>query len=288
MFRPSLHPHHTIPNNKQNKVENLADIMEFKPNQCYHRKACTKGKTMQIYPFSPLWLITIVLSFTIIHSIKQTYKNKPIEKRKNFIKNFNIFVILFWITYKWTLSKDPSYDFIFWNELPLHLCNVTCILFLIASIKDWNLLRGLCFFTGTLGILFAFIMPDTNFSYISLFSYRGIGYWGYHALMLIQSMSLVTLNIIQPDSKDVTRILILLALLCLTIHGVNLILRATVYDQANYFYTFGIPGNIIMDFLIQKIPYPFLFMTPILVPLWIVCNLISKVIQNLKDKEKVA
>ena len=243
---------------------------------------------MQIYPFSPTWYATIVLSLAMIHYIQQYFKNKTIQQKKQFIKYFNIFVILFWIAYKWSLSMDPNYNFIFWNELPLHLCNVTCILFLIASIKDWDILRGLCFFTGTLGIIFAFIMPDANFSYISLFSYRGIGYWGYHGLMLVQSMSLVTLNIIQPDTKDVTRILILLALLCLSIHGVNLLLRATVYDQANYFYTFGIPGNIIMDFLIQKIPYPFLFMTPILVPLWIVCNLISCVIQNIRENEKTA
>ena len=33
MFRPLLHPHHTIQASKQNKVENLADIMELKPNQ---------------------------------------------------------------------------------------------------------------------------------------------------------------------------------------------------------------------------------------------------------------
>lgn len=242
---------------------------------------------MQVYPFSLSWFGYILLSLLFIKQIKKYYVHDTMQSKKEFIKRFNIFVIIFWILYKTILSMDPTYTFNFWNELPLHLCNISCILFLIASIKDWDLLRGLCFFTGTLGIFFAFLMPDANFAYISCVSPKAIGYWGYHSLMLVQSVSLITLNIIQPTKKDVTNIVTLLALLCLSIHGINLLLRATVYSQANYFYTFGIQGNIITDFLLQKIPYPFLFMIPIVLPLWIVCVLISKMIETIKNNEKL-
>ena len=242
---------------------------------------------MQIYPFSTMWYLTILLSIYMIHTIKKTYKNQTLETRKNFIKQFNILVIVFWIIYKTTLKFDPNYPFNIWNELPLHLCNITCILFLIASIKDNDILRGLCFYTGTIGIVFAFIMPDPNFSNLPIYHFRSIGYWGYHTLMLVQSISLITLNIIQPTKQDVRKIISLLALLTLSIHAINVGLRLTIHPQANYFYTFGIPGNIIMDSLQQIIPYPFLFMLPILAPLYIVCLLISKMINTIKDNEKL-
>ena len=242
---------------------------------------------MQIYPFSTMWYLTILLSIYMIHIIKKTYKNQTLETRKNFIKQFNILVITFWIIYKTTLKFDPTYNFNLWNELPLHLCNITCILFLIASIKDNNILRGLCFYTGTIGIVFAFIMPDANFSNLPIYHFRSIGYWGYHALMLIQSISLITLDIIQPTKQDIQKILSLLALLTFNIHIINLLLRLSIYPQANYFYTFGIPGNIIMDSLLQLIPIPFLFLLPILIPLYIVCLLISTLINTLKNNEKL-
>ena len=242
---------------------------------------------MQIYPYSPTWYLYIIAAIYLIYEIKKKYKNEKIQTRKDFIKQFNILVILYWIIYKYMLSIDPNYNFNIWNELPLHMCNLTCILFLIASIKDWNTLRGLCFFTGTIGVIFALIMPDTNFTNIPTLSFRAIGYWGYHTLMIVQSVSLITLNIIQPDTKDVTHIILLLIIITLVIHGINVLLRQTICQDANYFYTFGIPENIIMDYLQQKIPHPFLFMLPIILPLWFVCTSISYGIQIIKNKQKL-
>lgn len=61
--------------------------------------------------------------------------------------------------------------------------------------------------------------------------------------------------------------MLLLAVLYLSIYVLNLVLRKLSGYPVNYMYTFGLPGNAIMDYMYKLFPiYPFYIM-PIVIPL---------------------
>ena len=57
-------------------------------------------------------------------------------------------------------------------------------------------------------------------------------------------------------------------------HGVNLLLRATVSPQANYFYTLGLEGNPVLEGLWALLPVPLAYELPLLLVLLAVCALV--------------
>ena len=51
------------------------------------------------------------------------------------------------------------------------------------------------------------------------------------------------------------------------VHGVNVLLRATVFGGANYFYTFGLEGNVVLEGLWALLPMPLVYELPLLLVL---------------------
>lgn len=171
--------------------------------------------------------------------------------------------------YKYFLSIDAQFralngGFNWWDELPLHLCNINLILIPIAVLTKKKPLLGFCFFVGPLGALFALIMPDSHFSGFSLLLPRMLGYYGTHFMVIVAALSLVTLGLYRPRFKDLPFTVLALAAVALVVFGINALMRYTgVNPAANYFYIWEpLQGVSLLELFYQWIPIPYLYMLP--------------------------
>lgn len=217
------------------------------------------------------------------------------EKRRRFVLALGVFTLLFLIAYRFALSREPSYFFEFWNELPLHPCNLMVFLGIAAAAADRRLLQNFCFLAGTLSVLAALAAPLSSFSGISLLSSMGIGYYGFHGLALLLCLNFPVLGLTRPELRDLPPVLALSALLTGAAHLLNLLLRATVCPQANYFFTFGVPDNPLLGPLRAAIPVDLLFLLPLVavLALWSLalvglCRLSEKLAARLRKNKTSA
>lgn len=190
-------------------------------------------------------------------------RKKQRKEKLNFMMGLSLFVLLYLLVYKAFLSQEPEADFIIWNELPLHLCNISGILAFFGAWKDRRTLQGMCFFECTIGAVLALLIPTEGFSDVPFFCARGLGYWGFHFLVLFLGLAFVVSGVFQPRFSDIPKANGLGVLIALGAHGVNLLLRATVYSEANYFYTFGLEGSAVAEKIFGLIPIPFLCVLPV-------------------------
>lgn len=192
---------------------------------------------------------------------------------RRFLGLLALFTLLYLWGYKTLLSLQPDFDFSLWNELPLQPCNLLAALALLAAATDWRPLKTFCLCAGIPFATVALLMPVDGFSQVPLFSVYAIGFYGFHGLVLVLAVSFGTLRVCRPRWRDVPGAAALLAGLGAAAHGVNLLLRSTVYPQANYFYTFGLEGNAVLEALWSLLPVPLIYELPLLLVLLAVCAL---------------
>ena len=180
--------------------------------------------------------------------------------------------------YKILLALSSSYEFVLWNELPLYPCNLVAFLTLPAALLEGRigrLLKAFCFYGGIVFAPVAMLMPVAGFSDIPLFSVNAIGFYGFHGLVLALSVSFGTLKVYRPMFRDIPGVLLVLVFLALPVHGISMLLRATVYPEANYFYTYGLEGNPVLEGLKGLIPIPLVYQLPLLLVMGILCAVIT-------------
>ena len=169
------------------------------------------------------------------------------------------------------MSFNPEFDFQFWNELPLQPCNLIAILAILAAATDWQVLKNFCLCAGIPFAMVALLMPVDGFSQVPLFSVNAIGFYGFHGMVLALSVSFATLGVCRSRLRDIPGTAALLVGLGTAVHGVNVLLRATVFGGANYFYTFGLEGNVVLEGLWALLPMPLVYELPLLLVLIAVC-----------------
>ena len=220
-----------------------------------------------IKPLNPVWWAFLFLAVVISIILWALRRNK---ENRNFLFGLSIFLVVYYVCYKLLLTVAPDHEFIFWNELPLHLCNLIAILTIFTSRMSDSVIgrsmKGFCFYGGILFAILAMMMPIAEFSGIPLFSIKAIGFYGFHSLLIITAISFATMKIYHPQLKDIPLVLALILIFGLLAHILNHVLRATVFSEANYFYTFGIEGNVIMDALRRLIPFEFVWILPLALP----------------------
>lgn len=225
---------------------------------------------MIISVFSPTWFFAVALGLAVLILLSLLMQKKPREQKLHFMKVLSGAGLVFLLAYKVWIFFDPGYDAVFFDELPLNLCNIALVISYFAAKKDQRLLQAFLFYVSTLGAAMALLTPSEGFYDVPLYLARCIGYWGFHLLVLVISIGYVTLGIYQPRLRDIPYACLMLATLGALAHGCNTLLRATVSPTANYFFTYGINGNFITDALLRLIPRPFIFMLPLLLPLALV------------------
>jgi uncharacterized membrane protein YwaF len=193
--------------------------------------------------------------------------------------------LLFWV-YKYWLSQDVTYlqgvgreHFEIWLELPLQLCNINILLIPLALVIRRKSFFAFCFYTACLGALMAIVSPPTSFAG-NLFLPHNIGFYGTHALLIICGVSLATLGFFRPRQRDALWTVLILLLVTCAIHGVNTLMRHTLHVDANYFYTYGADGSLVLSDLYTILPIPLvylflltIFVVPVVMALTALINL---------------
>lgn len=226
---------------------------------------------MIIKAFNVVFFGLILFLAQIIVLLWFICRNKSTKFRKILIIVLSIANIIFFFVYKYFLSQDQEFliindidKFNWWNELPLQLCNINMFIIPLSLILNKKFLMGFSFFLAPLGALLSFMFPEPAFTGYSLFLMRNIGFYLTHGMIIVLGISLCTLGFFKSNFRILPAIaLTLLALACL-MHGVNVLLRATVCPYANYFFTY--PADISLLALFYRwIPVPLLYLLPGLV-----------------------
>lgn len=221
-----------------------------------------------IYMFSPVW--NAMFGFDVVLAVVLTFflKKKSTLFKTRFMSVMAILNIVYWFFYKYMLFRDPTYNFVLVNELPLHLCNINVVLIVFAINSRNPVLLNFCFCFGILGALMPIMAPDPLFANVPFTDIRGYGFYVYHHVLIVQSILLVSSGFYRPAFRDVPRSILILLVLYFIMFLVNALLRRLTGLPINYLYTYGLPGNPITDKLYELVPICPLFMLPVIVPLY--------------------
>jgi len=213
--------------------------------------------------FSPLWFLLFAVDAVLVVIITLLLKDKTIDDKAKAMTALAVFNLLYWVLYKFLLSRDPTFIFRPLMELPLHLCNINSILLLVALSTKKPALLNFCYCFGIFGAVMAMVAPDPDFVNMALFSgARGYGYWFYHHILVVQSVLLVTTGFYRPSYREVPKSMVILIVIYFLMYLVNLLVRALTGVPVNYMYTFGLPGNPVLELLHSILPVYPLYLVP--------------------------
>ena len=240
---------------------------------------------MIISTFSPAWLLMFAVQLILIAVLTLLGRGRSVEKKEHLILGLFSFICVFYVFYKgYLISPRCQIDTCFWNELPLALCQVASMMILPAVLTKNRILYGFVFFVSSLCSLMGLLMPVDGFHDIPLLSPESIGYFGFHGLVFVQAILVYTLGLYRPLGRDVPKIMALLALIALAVHGINFLLRCTVYPKANYFFTYFHEDNPVLKLFRGFIDINYVYLLPLLVPAGLVVWILALL---LREKKKV-
>jgi len=172
---------------------------------------------------------------------------------------------LLYIIYKFAQAHEGGYTFDIFSNLPLHFCNLNLLLLPLAlHTKNKTLMAYQLYFGVPLAAL-ALVTVYPTFLSRPMWHFTPFVYFFYHSILVVVPIALVKFKFYTPSFKNTCQPTILLVALTATIHGVNVILRATgIAPTANYFFTYGLEGDFFTELLWRFIPYPFFFLLPAL------------------------
>lgn len=221
-----------------------------------------------IAAFSAWWFVFLALTVGGLILSRLLLGKKSRKTQLRFLLFTGIAVFVYLAVYKVCLSLDTTYDFSWWNELPLNLCNLAPIFLILAAAFDKKPLFSYLYFNCTLGALVALAAAEVEFIDVKLLSARGLGYWGFHFLVLFLALAPIVIGTYRPRYRDILPSAGLIFLSAAIAHVINVLMRATVYEKANFFFTFGLEGNPIAEPLYNLLPVPLLWLIPVL-PIYI-------------------
>ena len=235
-----------------------------------------------------LWWF-VFLTVTVAGLAVCPFLLKTEKARKKFLIIGSIFVFVYLFFYKVVLLQDVDYDSCPWEELPLNLCNIAPILLIFAVYWDNRALKAFCLLNCTIGAIIACVFPIADFDGVLVLSARGIGYWGFHFMVIFLCVSLVTLGQYKPKFKDLLYSVPLFFAFACVMHGVNMAIRsAGLCDKPNYFFTYGLEGNALADLVYNILPIPLVWEVLMLPPVAAVEAVIIAVVRLLqKAADKV-
>lgn len=216
---------------------------------------------MIIKAFNIVWFLVIALFIgaTIFVTIK--LKNKEQITKDKFMTILGISNIVFFLLYKVWLSID-DYDFVFWKELPLQLCNINMFLIIIAARSKNKFLTVFSSYVAPLGAIMAMTFAEPAFTGNSIFLLRNIGFYGTHGIILMMGILLFTLGYQKPSFKDIIYLLPALVVISLSAYLVNNLFGLIVNCKTNYFYTCSPAGIGLLEMFWEWIPLEYLYLLP--------------------------
>jgi len=151
------------------------------------------------------------------------------------------------------------------------------ILIPIGIMTNNKSILGFSFYVAPIGAIMALLCPEPAFFGFSLFVPRIFGYYMTHILILYSGIALSVLGIFKPKVKSIPTVSVTFVAISFLIHCVNLIMRATICSNANYFYTVSTSDVGILNVFWEIIPYPFWYLLPSLIILGFYMALVSAI-----------
>ncbi len=220
---------------------------------------------MVIKAFNYVFWLLILLCILAIIGLYFLLRKRSEKTKIIVLSSISVFNIIFFFIYKIWLSNDQEFllieeleKFNWWSELPLQLCNISMFMIPIGLIFKKDFLKSYVFFISTLGAFMAMCFPEKAFTNSDIFLLRNIGFYGTHAIIFILGISVVTLGLYQPKVKDLLKPMLTAFGLAAIMLIVNTILRNTVCQEANYFYTYQTNIPLLKTFW-EWIPVPLLY-----------------------------
>lgn len=221
-------------------------------------------KKIRITPFSLPWFgwltvcaVSLVLMRIFIYPL-------DLQIRLNVLMWIGIITIVYLRIYKYGLSFLKGYDYNYFNELPCYLCNLSSFCCIYAAITNNRIFGVYCYSVGFAGALLAFLAPDPSFRDIELFSWKAMGFFGYHTMLVVNCLGFTVLGICQPMLRDVFGVVGITMGLMFLAHGVNFIVRKLkLCENANYVFTYDPGDNGILLYFYKKIPIPAVYLLPL-------------------------
>ena len=215
--------------------------------------------------FSPLWLMWFGLDIVLVVVLSLLLRKKTADFKAKVMGIMAIANCAIWVVYKFLLSRDPSFDFVFVLELPFHLCNLNLMLLVVAIYTRRTGFLNFCFCFGIVGSVLAMMSPDPYFLGISLLNYNRVGYWIYHHILFVQSILIVSSGFYRPSYREVPKSIVILMVMYFCMYLVNMLMRRLTGLPVNYLYTFGMQGNTLIEMLYKLLPVYPIYLLPALV-----------------------
>ena len=223
---------------------------------------------MTIRPFNPVFFGLLALIVLALVGIRRFGRTHTFQQRQWLLIGLSAANLVLFFIYKSLLSMDREFlvlsgqaHFNWFSELPLQLCNINMFLIPIGVLTHRKSVMGFSFYMAPLGAMLAMLFPEPAFTGYSLLLPRILGFYGTHALLVACGLSLAGMDFYQPSMKEAPRVLGVYVTLTLAAHALNMILRATVCPEANYFYTYGADISVLNLFW-RMIPHPLLYELP--------------------------
>lgn len=222
---------------------------------------------MVIEAFNGTYFLLLALIVAAAVGITLTIRKKGEQAKRKFLLGLCIFNIVYYVVYKFGLyfrtpGLPDSYEFNSWLELPFHLCNISLFLVPLGIYlkKDFLLAYGI--FIAPLGALLAMTFPAVGFGGLNIFYPHMLGFYGFHALLIVTGILLVSLGFYKPTFQKIPTMFIFLVALSLVVFGFNLLLRSATGAAVNYFYTVEPEGISLLELFWSWIPVPYLYLLP--------------------------
>ena len=221
---------------------------------------------MNIRPFNLVYFLCIFIIIALIIVTTLLCKEKSEKTKMIVLLSICGFNLLLFIAYKIGLASNPSdlqehgYRFIIWEELPLHLCNISLFLVPIGLLIKNSKLLAYGFYIAPLGAFLAVCSPAIEFIDVNIFKIYNFGFYFTHLNIVLVGVLLVTLGFFKPRFKEVPFLNVYAAVLATIIHFVNLLIRWLTGSNANYFYTVQTDGVSILEMFWSIIPYSYIYL----------------------------
>lgn len=209
-----------------------------------------------------VWWFVMLATALITAAICLILRRKPMALRKKGLLSICIFTAVMFYVHRFFLFQDSGYLAKYGDIpsekliclLPLHLCYLSLIFLIIGLLKNNAGLLSFCFYCSSCGAIFAIIAPEDIFCGVSIFNPSVLLFYLLHGLLLSLYFSVGFLGIIKPSLSLLPRVMLILLVTGVIIHGINYIGHLCGIENMNYFYTMKPSGSSLLVFLWKLLP----------------------------------
>ncbi|MDR1151341.1 MAG: YwaF family protein [Bifidobacteriaceae bacterium] len=233
---------------------------------------------MVVEPFNVTWFafLGVMALFGVALHLALRHRPRVIQVRVCMALGGVSVALYTFFTFKSILNPGMP-EVVFWQNLPFHFCNLVAWGLLPAywfelhpprsalMVRAVDALRTVCYFLGALAGLLTLTSPVIVYIGHPLCSVESIGFYGVHSMNVILGTLLGSLGFFKPTVlgaiKSVGYVFVLMVV---AIFPLDLLMRATVDPNVNYFYLFNPENADILEMAHAAIPFPVLYWIPLI------------------------